>query len=138
VNATIPNQVVETACSWVFYDDKCPLCLATVARFSPLLRRHQFDLASLQTPWVQRRLGLNPGEPLTEMKLLTADDKIYGGADAALQIAKNFWWAWPLFVLAKIPGLMPLFHATYRRIVANRTCFGGQCLIPKNQYHKQN
>ncbi len=131
MNATIPIQTGEAARGWVLYDGECPLCLATVARFGPLLRRHHFDLASLQTPWVQKRLGLNPGEPLKEMKLLTADDQIYGGADAALQIARKIWWAWPLFALAKIPGLTPLFHVIYRRIAANRTCFGGQCSIPE-------
>ena len=129
MNVVIPERTIEAAQGWVLYDGECPLCLATVARFGPLLRRHHFDLASLQTPWVQKRLGLNSGEPLTEMKLLTTDDGIYGGADAALQIARKIWW--PLFALAKIPGITPLFHVIYRRIAANRTCFGGQCSIPK-------
>ena len=138
MNATIPIKTTETTHGWVLYDGECPLCLATVARFGPMLRRHHFRLAPLQTPWVQKQLGLNPNEPLAEMKLLTADGLIFGGADALLQIAKKIWWAWPLFVLAKIPGLTSLFHVIYRRIAANRTCFGGQCSIPQKNNHKPN
>ncbi len=134
MNATIPNQAVEAARGWVFYDGECSLCLATVARFAPLLRRHQFDLAPLQTPWVQQRLGLNANEPLAEMKLLAADEQIYGGADALLQIAKKIWWAWPLFALAQIPGVTPLFHLLYRWVAANRTCVGNVCQMPRKNH----
>ncbi|HVU27627.1 MAG TPA: DUF393 domain-containing protein [Verrucomicrobiae bacterium] len=138
METTIPNQGIEVTHGWVFYDGECPLCLATVARFGPLLCRHHFELAQLQMPWVQKRLGLSPGQSLAEMKLLTADDQIYGGADALLQIARRIWWAWPIFALVKIPGITPLFRATYRWLAANRTCFGSKCLIPENHYHKPN
>ena len=129
MKATIPNQAVEAARGWVFYDGECSLCLATAKRFTPLLRRHQFDFAPLQTPWVQQRLGLKPNEPLTEMKLLAADEKVYGGADALLQIAREIWWAWPLFALAQIPGVKSLIRAIYRRIAASRTCIGNACQL---------
>ncbi|HEY4417383.1 MAG TPA: DUF393 domain-containing protein [Verrucomicrobiae bacterium] len=133
MNTLPPNQAVAPAHGWVFYDGDCSLCLATVERFGPLLRRHHFQPAPLQTDWVQNRLGLNPGEPLVEMKLLASDGQVYGGADALLQIARNIWWAWPLFVVAKIPGITPLFHIFYRWIAANRTCLGKAC-----QLHRHN
>ena len=125
VNAIIPERRIEAAQSWVLYDGECPFCNNVAVRFTPLLRRHHFDLASLQTPWAQQRLGLVPDDPLVEMKLLAGDETVYGGAEALTQIARRIWWAWPLFVLAQIPGAMILFRVIYRRVAAKRRCLGG-------------
>jgi predicted DCC family thiol-disulfide oxidoreductase YuxK len=103
-----------------------------VRRNEKLLRTHGFDMATLQTPWVRQRLELKPDSELTEMKLLASDGKIYGGAEALMQIARRIWWAWPLFALAQIPGAMILFRAIYRRIAANRHCLNGVCSIQKS------
>lgn len=116
---------------WVLFDGECSLCTGAAARFAPLLRRHHFDLAPLQAPWVRKRLGLKPNGPLVEMKLLAGDETIFGGADALVQIARRIWWAWPLFALAQIPGAMILFRAIYRYVAANRNCFGNACQLPK-------
>jgi predicted DCC family thiol-disulfide oxidoreductase YuxK len=120
---------------WVFYDGECPLCLNTAARFAALLGRHGLQLATLQTPWVQRRLGLKPGEPLAEMKLLTIDGRVFGGADALLQIARQIWWAWLLFALMQIPGAKPMLRLVYRKVAANRQCLGGRCNIKSRGRH---
>jgi predicted DCC family thiol-disulfide oxidoreductase YuxK len=133
VNATITERTTEAAQGWVLYDGECSLCTGAVARFAPMLRRHHFNLAPLQTPWVRQQIGLNPDKPLTEMKLLTADGRIYGGADALVQIGQRIWWAWPLFAVAQIPGAMILFHAVYRWIAANRNCLNGSCRIPSQK-----
>src|SRR5277367_6740877 len=106
-------------------------CTGAVARFAPMLRRHHFDLAPLQMPWTQQRLGLKPDAPLVEMKLLTEDGQIYGGADALAQIARRIWWAWPLFALAQIPGTAILLRKIYQRIAANRNCIDNGCQLPK-------
>ena len=131
MNAVITERTTEAAQGWVCYDGECSLCTRAVTRFGPMLRRHHFELAPLQTLWVQQRIGLNPCEPLTQMKLLTADGRIYGGADALLQIARTIWWAWPLYALAQIPGVKVLFRAIYRSIAANRSCFNGTCATQK-------
>lgn len=96
-----------------------------------MLHRHRFNLAPLQMPWTQKRLGLKTGEPLVEMKLLTEYGQIYGGADALAQIARRIWWAWPLFALAHIPGAAILLRTLYQRIAANRNCIGNACQLPK-------
>lgn len=116
---------------WIFYDGECQFCISNVRRHEKLLRRHGFEPATLQTPWVRERLGLKPDSELTEMKLLAADGRIYGGADALLQIAQQIWWAWPLFALAKIPGMIFLLRAIYRRVAANRHCLDGKCKMPE-------
>src|SRR4029077_6387083 len=104
-------------------------CLGTADRFGPLLRRNGFEFAPLQAPWVQRRLELDPATPLTEMRLLLADGSTFGGADALVVIARHVWWGWPLFLFAKIPGVLPLLRAIYLQIAARRNCLNGTCAI---------
>ena len=115
---------------WVFYDGECQLCINNTRRFEKLLRRQNFELATLQTPWVRERLGLKPDSKLTEMVLQTSDGQIFGGADGIAQIARRIWWAWPLFALAQIPGIHFIFRAIYRRVASNRHCMGGKCELP--------
>ena len=116
---------------WVLYDGECPLCLNAVKHLKPILHRRRFGFATLQTPWVQTRLGLKPGDPLDEMKLLTAGGEVFGGADAQVQIAKAVWWMWPLVAFAQLPGAMFLLRAFYRRIAANRYCLSRVCFKQK-------
>jgi predicted DCC family thiol-disulfide oxidoreductase YuxK len=123
--------MTKAARGWVFYDGKCSLCARAAARFAPMLRRHHFGLTPLQTPWVQKRLGLKPGEPPVEMKLLAANRQVYGGADALAQIARRIGWAWPLYALMQIPGTATVWHGIYRWIAANRTCIGNACRLPQ-------
>ena len=116
---------------WVLYDGDCPLCCAAAARFAPLLQRHGFQFAPLQTPWVQAQLGLQPNVLLNEMKLLTADGNVFGGAEAVVQIARAIWWGWPLFALAQIPGVKHLLATIYRHVAANRHCLSRVCFKQK-------
>jgi len=132
VNAVITKRTTETAQGWVLYDGECPFCIAVITRLARTLRRHHFDLAPLQAPWVQKRIGLKPGAPLDEMKLLTDGGRVFGGADAWMEIARRIWWAWPLFALAQIPGAMIFLHVIYRWIAANRHCLNGACLTQKS------
>jgi predicted metal-dependent hydrolase/predicted DCC family thiol-disulfide oxidoreductase YuxK len=131
----VPQLALLTAqnSGWIFYDGECQFCISNIRRHEKLLRKHGFELATLQTPWVRERLGLKPDFELTEMKLLAPDGKIYGGADALLQIARRIWWAWPLFALAKIPGMIFPLRAIYRRVAANRHCLGGKCKLPEQK-----
>jgi len=128
LNTEITEINVETpGRGWVFYDGDCRLCVGTARHFARLLRAHGFEPAALQTPWVRKRLGLaSEGDP-AEMIVLTAGGAVFGGADGILQIARRIWWAWPLFAMAKIPGVTPLLRASYRRLAANRHCFDGAC-----------
>lgn len=120
---------------WVLYDGDCPLCATAAGRFASLLGRHGFQLAPLQAPWVQLRLGLRPDEPLIEMKLLAADGLVFGGAGALVQIARQIWWAWPMYALAQVPGAMVLLRWVYRRVAAKRQCLGRVCGIKQRGRH---
>jgi predicted DCC family thiol-disulfide oxidoreductase YuxK len=120
VNATIPIQAAETAHGWVLYDGDCPICTRSVQRFAEVLRRRGFDLAPLQTAWVREQFDLAANVPPKEMIVITPEQKVFGGADGIVQVARQIWWAWPLFALAQIPGVMILLRAIYRRVAANR------------------
>ena len=107
---------------WLFYDGQCDMCLAFVHRLEPILKARNMGLAPLQTPWVQKRIGLEPEQLLTEMRVLTPDGRIIGGANALLYLAKQIWWARPVYYAALLPGMGWLLGFVYRRIAAKRRC----------------
>jgi predicted DCC family thiol-disulfide oxidoreductase YuxK len=115
---------------WLFYDGDCSFCINSIRRFNWTLKRSGFVPVSFQTSWARVCLDLKPDSELTEMVVLTADGKRFGGADGIAQIARRICWAWPLFALAQIPGIHFIFRAIYRRVAANRHCLGGKCELP--------
>jgi predicted DCC family thiol-disulfide oxidoreductase YuxK len=125
----VNTESTEHIQGWVFYDADCAFCTAWAGRAHDLLARRGYRLAPLQAEWVRLRLGLKDDEPLQEMKLLTADGRILGGADAIIQTAGSVWWAWPLFALSQFPGIKPLLRIIYRWVARNRHCHGNHCLI---------
>jgi predicted DCC family thiol-disulfide oxidoreductase YuxK len=76
------------------------------------------------------RASIPLNAPLSEMKLLTTNGRILGGADAFIRLTRAIWWAWPVFILAQIPGLKPLMRIIYRSIARNRHCLGNHCRVP--------
>lgn len=121
------TEITENNKGWVLYDGDCPICLAFVRHLTKPLGRRGFKLAPLQTHWVMDRLGLRPYEPPAEMKILTAQGKIYGGADAIIYLARSIWWAWPLFIMTILPGGKSLLRLSYRWLARHRYCVKGGC-----------
>jgi predicted DCC family thiol-disulfide oxidoreductase YuxK len=115
---------------WLFYDGDCSFCVHSVHRFDRTLKQSGFVPVSFQTPWTRARLNLRPDSELTEMIVLTADGKRFGGADGIAQIARRIWWALPLFALAQVPGIHFIFRTIYRRVAASRHCLGRKCGLP--------
>jgi len=103
----------KDAGAYVLYDGECPFCAGSVRRFGGILRRRGFELATLQS---RRNCQVAPNE----MRVLTADGRTHGGAAALVQIARRIWWAWLLFAVAQIPGVMRLLNAAYRALARNR------------------
>jgi predicted DCC family thiol-disulfide oxidoreductase YuxK len=107
---------------WILYDGQCRYCLAAARQFERLFARRGFYFLPLQTPWVKKRLGLQPDAPLKEMRVLTRDNKDLGGADAVIFLAGKIWWTWPLSILGRLPFLHGLIDRGYRWIAAHRGC----------------
>ena len=114
---------------WVFYDGACGLCSSSAKGFEGMLKRRGFAVAPLQTPWVRARLGMREDEPLTEMKILTRSGAILGGADAVIFLCRSFWWAWPLPLLGRIPGMGHIITRTYHWVAVNRSRISGTCTL---------
>jgi len=109
---------------WVFFDADCAFCSAWARRLHAMLASRGFGLAPLQSPRVRALLSLPDGELLREMRLLTADGSVLGGADALIHLARNIWWARPVYALAQIPRVRALLAAAYRWLAERRHCLG--------------
>jgi len=107
---------------WLFYDADCAFCVKIVRTLAPSLQKRGFALAPLQDPRVGALLGLSPDELLLEMRLLHSNGQQTGGADAAVALAHEIWWARPLVWFSRLPGMMQLLRRAYRYIAARRKC----------------
>ena len=76
---------------WILYDGDCRSCTASARRFDRIFRCRGFLFLPLQTNWVSKRLGLEPGAPLEEMRVLTNDGRDIGGADAGIFLVRQIW-----------------------------------------------
>jgi predicted DCC family thiol-disulfide oxidoreductase YuxK len=107
---------------WLFFDSDCAFCVRIVRALAPALQKRGFAFAPLQDSRVGPLLGLSQMDLLREMRLLLSDGRQFGGADAAVALSREIWWARPLFWLAAAPGMMPVLRSTYRWIAARRHC----------------
>jgi predicted DCC family thiol-disulfide oxidoreductase YuxK len=120
---------------WLFFDAGCTFCVKIVRAVAPTLQKRGFALAPLQDPRVGSLLGLSQTELLLEMRLLLSNGQQTGGADAAIALAHEIWWARPLVWLSKLPVMMQLLRRTYRWIAARRKCAGAIACSPIQHSH---
>ena len=118
----------ETGGGWVLYDAQCRFCVGLARRAERPLARRKFRLAPLQTDGARAGLG-NGEELLREMRVVTAQGRVFGGAAAVVELARHFWWAAWLQGVAKLPLGKRALDAAYRWIAARRYCLGGACAL---------
>jgi hypothetical protein len=87
-------------------------------------------MAAFKVPWVRQQLNLKDEQIPGEMLLLAPQGNRFGGADAIIQISRTIWWAFPLYALARIPGVTALLRRLYRVLAARRNCLAGSCRLP--------
>ena len=80
---------------------------------------------------MQALFDLPPTELLREMRVITTEGKVYGGASAIVYLARKIWWAWPLYAAAQLPFVSHLLDAGYRWFADHRTCSSGKCSVPR-------
>ena len=131
MNTEITDDTVDMALQWVAFDAECGFCRALARRLGPVLRRRGFALVPLQTPWVKDRLGQIPGESVDEMKLLTTNGGVFGGADAAVELGRGVWILRPLVWVSVVPGGRWFLRRAYRWIARHRRCGDGICRVPR-------
>lgn len=113
----------------MFYDANCRFCVRLARRFQALLARQRFELLPLQSPWSRARFGLAERELTAEMRLLLPDGKVFGGADALLEISRHYRFAWPVRQLTRLPAIHNLLRCLYRWIARKRSCIAGACRV---------
>lgn len=119
---------------WVFFDRDCSICTSLARRFCPTLEKRGFGLAALQDPRVAALLGLPPDQLLREMRVVTAEGKIFGGAEAVVYLSGQIWWAWPVFAAAQLPGVPRILAAGYRWFADHRHCVSGRCAASQKNH----
>ena len=112
---------------WLFFDAECGFCTRIARWLAPILAKRGLGVAPLQDPRVGALLGLSEAELLREMRFLPSDGVHRGGADAAVMLSREIWWARPLVWLAKIPGMMKSMRAGYRWMALRRSCAAVRC-----------
>ncbi len=120
----------QTARGWVLYDSDCGFCTRLAWRLGGALERRGFRLVPLQAPWVAERLAMPREQLLEEMRVLTKDGTLLGGADAMVYLARRIWWATPFYAASLVPGMMSLLRWGYRWIAARRHRFSRTCALP--------
>jgi predicted DCC family thiol-disulfide oxidoreductase YuxK len=120
---------------WLFFDADCGFCTEFARWVAPILERRGMAVAPLQDPRVGALLGLSREELMREMRLLLEEGRQFGGADVALELAREIWWARPLVWLSKIPGMMDVLRSAYRQIAARRHCASHACPLPHATKH---
>ena len=115
----------------IYYDDQCEFCRRMLRRFGRTLARRRFTFVPLQSSGAARVLGISDEHLLDEMRVRFADGAVLGGASAFVAIARRIWWAWPLWAVSRVPGVMPPLNAAYRWIARNRHCLNGVCAVPR-------
>ena len=114
--------------STLVYDGHCSFCCRWVARIARRDHSDTFEFVARQTEGLTKRFPkMVEGDFNTGMRLITPDNTIHVGADAAYQIARRLrYWCWIAW-LYHVPGIHRLTRAVYAWIAANRESLGGKC-----------
>ena len=114
--------------STLVYDGNCSFCRRWVARIARSDRSGTFELVARQTEGLTQRFPkLAEGDFNTGMRLITPDDVIHVGADAAYQIARRLRYWRRIAWLYHVPGIHYLTRTGYAWIAAHRQSLGGKC-----------
>jgi predicted DCC family thiol-disulfide oxidoreductase YuxK len=122
---------VEPREGWVLFDGACGICSRWVPFWAPTLRRLGLDIAPLQTDWVRERTGLGSDELLSDLRLLRPDGRLVSGPEVYRYVMQRIWWAYPLYLLSKVPGLRQIFDWSYRTFARHRLRISSTCGLPQ-------
>lgn len=114
--------------STLVYDGQCSFCRRSVARIARRDRSGTFEFVPRQAEGLAERFPkLAEGDFNTGMLLITPDDVIHVGADAAYQIARRLRYYRRIAWLYHVPGIHWLTRTAYAWIAAHRQSLSGEC-----------
>jgi predicted DCC family thiol-disulfide oxidoreductase YuxK len=118
-------QVWRLTGPWVLYDGTCPMCRRGEQIFGTRLRRRGFRLTTLQSAvgchFAQGRCD--------EMKVVTREGRVIGGAEGMAYLCDRFWWTRMLAWAWRVPVARRWMEQGYRWIAAHRHCDGNACAV---------
>ena len=82
---------------WILYDGGCGFCFRWVHFWKKVIERQGFALKDLQSASADGSLQISQENLLDDIQVLTRDRKLESGANAYLYVARQIWWAWPLY-----------------------------------------
>jgi len=115
----------------VLYDADCSVCTRLARSWAATLGRLGLSVAPLQSPWVGPRTSLPPDVLLSDLRLLENDGHLVSGPDVYRYVMRRLWWAYPLYLLSRVPGLSRIFDWTYRAFARNRRAISPSCELPR-------
>lgn len=107
---------------WIFYDAECDFCTRLARRMQKPMLRRGLALAPLQDPRVATLLGIPPSELLRAIRYLGGDGVHYAGAEALVEVAREFWWARPLVWASRFRAARVAMRTAYDWIARQRKC----------------
>jgi predicted DCC family thiol-disulfide oxidoreductase YuxK len=137
MEAPLQGQIKGPMNGWVLYDASCSLCTGLMARVQSMLEAGGFRAEPLQSTWVRANLNMPEDVLLAEMRVLTLDGRLMGGADALVYLSRKLkarirpWWAWVLVAVSRIPFAMPVLRFVYARVAERRYCRRGGCPVAR-------
>lgn len=114
----------------MLYDGDCGVCSRWVRSWSAALSRRGLAVAPLQSSWVEERTGLTVNELVQEIRLLEIDGRLHSGPDVYRYLMRRVWWAYPLYLLSRLPVLRNGFDWAYRTFARHRRHISASCGIP--------
>jgi predicted DCC family thiol-disulfide oxidoreductase YuxK len=129
----LSESIGEPRAGWVLYDGDCGVCSRWVPSWAATLARLGLGIAPLQSSWVQERTGLAPADLLSDIQLLENDGRLISGPNVYRYVMRRLWWAYPLYLLSKTPGLSRVFDWGYRTFARHRMGLSASCGLPGAQ-----
>lgn len=105
---------------WVLYDGDCSFCVDAAARFAGYFKKIRHESLPLQTPGWRERFGLSEAEWLKEVRVVTADQRLLGGAAALVHLARQSFWGRPVARLLSTPWGYALLDRLYKAVARRR------------------
>jgi hypothetical protein len=93
------------------------------------LRKHGFEIATLQADWVRQKLQLNENDLLQDLRLLLANGEQIQGADTYRYAMKRIWWAYPMYLFSIAPLGKNIFDWSYKKFAAHRHQISRACKL---------
>jgi predicted DCC family thiol-disulfide oxidoreductase YuxK len=106
------------------YDADCDFCERWAKRFKPILHHRGISVETLQATWDAGNVDMPASEWVQEVRFLSAENRMYSGAQAYLFMFREIWWLWLTGAIFSFPGFYSVFRRVYNTLKARRTCKG--------------